>query len=134
MALPVKNLTVEQLAMERADRKAKAAALPAGTAGQRLLRDITMALVKSRELAEDLLLEDRGALTAADAATVRLVAIRRRLVEQQIKYAARTKVACVKGLEFAGHMFEVQQLDVEGLTEDEIKAMKVKVYQTFFIE
>jgi hypothetical protein len=29
MALPVERLTVEQLAMERADRKAKAAALPA---------------------------------------------------------------------------------------------------------
>jgi hypothetical protein len=48
MALPVENLTVEQLA--RADRKAKATALPAGTAGQQLLRDITMALVESREV------------------------------------------------------------------------------------
>jgi hypothetical protein len=54
------------------------------------------------------------------------VGIRRRLVEQQVKYAARMKVACVEGLEFAGRMFEVQHLDVEGLTEDEIKVMKVK--------
>jgi hypothetical protein len=53
-------------------------------------------------LAEDLLLADRAALTAADAATVRLVAIRRRLVEQQIKYATRTKVACVKGFRVRG--------------------------------
>jgi hypothetical protein len=50
MALPVENLTVEQLAMERADRKAKAAAIPSGTPGQRLLRDFTMALVESREV------------------------------------------------------------------------------------
>ena len=50
MALPVENLTIEQLAMERADRKAKAAALPSGTLGQRLLRDFTMALVESREV------------------------------------------------------------------------------------
>jgi hypothetical protein len=50
MALPVENLTIEQLAMERADRKAKAAALPSGTPGQRLLRDFTMALVESREV------------------------------------------------------------------------------------
>jgi hypothetical protein len=76
---------------------------------------------------------DRAALGAADAATVRLVGIRRRFVEQQIKYAARMKVACVKGLEFAGRMFEVQQMDVEGLTEDKIKAMKVKVYYTFLL-
>jgi hypothetical protein len=124
MVLPVENLTVKQLAMERADRKAKAAALPAGTAGQGLLRDITMALVESRVLAEDSLLADRAALTAADAATVRLVGIRRRVIEQQIKYAARMKVTCVKGLEFAGRMFEVQLPDVEGLTEDEIKIMK----------
>jgi hypothetical protein len=82
---------------------------------------------KLLQLAEDSLLADKAALTAADAATVRLVGIRRRLVEQQIKYAARMKVACVKGLEFtrAGRMFEVQQLGVEGLMEDEIKVMKV---------
>jgi hypothetical protein len=79
------------------------------------------------QLAEELLLADRAALGAADAATVRLVGIRRRLVERQIKYAARAKVACVKGLEFAGRMFEVQQVDVEGLTEDEIRAMKAQV-------
>jgi hypothetical protein len=50
MALPVERLTMEQLAVERADRKAKAAALPASTAGQQLLRDVTKALVESREV------------------------------------------------------------------------------------
>jgi hypothetical protein len=34
------------------------------------------------------------------------------------------KVACLEGLEFAGRMFEVQHL-VGGLTEDEIRVMKV---------
>jgi hypothetical protein len=36
--------------MERAKRKAKAALLPASTAEQRLLRDMTMELVESREV------------------------------------------------------------------------------------
>jgi hypothetical protein len=49
MALPVERLSMEQLTMERAERKAKAALLPASTAGQRLLRDVTMALVENRE-------------------------------------------------------------------------------------
>jgi hypothetical protein len=80
------------------------------------------------QLAEELLLADRAARGAVDAATVCLVGIRRRLVEQQIKYAARAKVACVKGLDFAGKMFEVQQVDMEGLTEDEIRAMKVRKF------
>jgi hypothetical protein len=93
MALPVERLTVEQLVMERADRKAKAATLTASTAGQRLLRDVTMALVESREMAEDILLADRAALAAEDAATVRVVGIKRRLVEQQVKYATRMQGA-----------------------------------------
>jgi hypothetical protein len=50
MALLVERLSVQKLAMERAERKAKAALLPASTAGQRLLRDVTMALVENREV------------------------------------------------------------------------------------
>jgi hypothetical protein len=77
-------------------------------------------------MAEDLLLAERPALVAGDAATIRLVGIRRRLVEQQVNYAARMRFTCVEGLEFTGRMFEVQHRDVEGLTEDEIKAMKAQ--------
>jgi hypothetical protein len=39
---------------------------------------------------------------------------------------ARVKVACLEGLEFAGKMFEVRQMDVEGLSEEEIKVMEVQ--------
>jgi hypothetical protein len=49
MALTVERLSMEQLTMEGAERKAKAALLPASTAGQHLLRDVTMALVENRE-------------------------------------------------------------------------------------
>jgi hypothetical protein len=50
MALNIERLSVEQLAMERSQTKAKAALLPASTVGQRLLRDMTMALVESRKV------------------------------------------------------------------------------------
>jgi hypothetical protein len=55
-------------------------------------------------MAEDILLADRRALAAEEAATMRVVGIKRRLVEQQVNYAARMKVACLEGLEFAGRM------------------------------
>jgi hypothetical protein len=42
--------TAEELMGERAERKAKAAAMPAGTPGQRLLRDTTLALIEAREV------------------------------------------------------------------------------------
>jgi hypothetical protein len=50
MALPVERLTAEELMGERAERKAKAAAMPASTPGQRLLRDTTLALIEAREV------------------------------------------------------------------------------------
>jgi hypothetical protein len=56
-------------------------------------------------MARDILLADRQALAAEDADTMRVVGIKRRLVERQVKYAARMKVACLEGLEFAGRMF-----------------------------
>jgi hypothetical protein len=52
--------------------------------------------------------------------------VKRRLVELQAKYVARVKVACLEGLEFAGKMFEVRQMDVEGLTEEEIKVIEAQ--------
>jgi hypothetical protein len=122
----VERLSVEQLALERAERKVKAALMAASTAGQQLLKDVIMGLVESREIAEDILWADRQALGADDAATMRAVSAKRRLVELQAKYAAKVKVACLEGLEFAGKMLEVRQMDVEGLTEEEIKVMEAQ--------
>jgi hypothetical protein len=48
--MALERLSMEQLAMERDERKAKAALLPTSTAGQCLLRDVTMALVENREV------------------------------------------------------------------------------------
>jgi hypothetical protein len=126
MALPVERLSAEELMGERAERRTKAAMMPAGTPGQRLLRDTALAWIKARELAEDVLLSDRAALTAEDGPTVRVVAAKRKLVELNVKMAARMKVACVEGLEFAGKIFEVQHLDVEGLTEEEVKVLRAQ--------
>jgi hypothetical protein len=50
MALPVERLTAEELMGERAERKAKAAAMPASTPGQRLLRETTLGLIEAREV------------------------------------------------------------------------------------
>jgi hypothetical protein len=72
------------------------------------------------------LLSDRPALAAEDAATMRVVAAKRKLVDVNVRMAARMKVACMEGLEFAGRMFTVQQMDVEGLMEDEIRVLKVQ--------
>jgi hypothetical protein len=71
------------------------------------------------------LLSDRPALAAEDAATMRVVAAKRKLVEFNVKMAARMKVACLEGLDFAGKLFAVQTMDVEGLTEEEARALKV---------
>jgi hypothetical protein len=72
------------------------------------------------------LLSDRPALAAEDAATMRVVAAKRKLVEVNVKMAARMKVACLEGLDFAGKLFAVQTMDVEGLTEEEARALKVR--------
>jgi hypothetical protein len=50
MALPVERLTAEELMDERAERKAKAAAMPASTPGQRLLRETILGLIEAREV------------------------------------------------------------------------------------
>jgi hypothetical protein len=75
------------------------------------------------------LLSDRPALAAEDAATMRVVAAKRKLVEVNVRMAARMKVACVEGLDFAGKMFAVQTMDVEGLTEEEVRALKVRKFK-----
>ena len=75
-----------------------------------------------------MLLSDRPALAAEDAATMRVVATKRRLVEFHVKMAARMKVACMEGLDFAGKLFAVQSMDVEGLTEEEARALKVRKF------
>jgi hypothetical protein len=54
---------------------------------------------------------------------MRVVAAKRKL---NVRMAARMKVACMEGLEFAGRMFAVQTMDVEGLTEEEVRALKVR--------
>jgi hypothetical protein len=54
------------------------------------------------------------------------VAAKRKLVEVNVKMAARMKVACLEGLDFAGKLFAVQTMDVEGLTEEEARALKVR--------
>jgi hypothetical protein len=84
-ALPVERLSVEQLAMERAERKVKAALMQASIPGQRLLKEVIMGLVESREIKEDILLVDRQALGADDAATMQVVSVKRRLVELQVQ-------------------------------------------------
>jgi hypothetical protein len=72
------------------------------------------------------LLSDRPALVAEDAATMQVVGDKRKLVEVNVKMAARMKVACMEGLDFAGKLFAVQTMDVEGLTEEEVRALKVR--------
>jgi hypothetical protein len=47
MALPVERLAAEEI---MAERKAKAAAMPASTPGQRLLRETTLGLIEAREV------------------------------------------------------------------------------------
>jgi hypothetical protein len=72
------------------------------------------------------LLSDRPALVAEDAATMQVVGDKRKLVEVNMKMAARMKVACMEGLDFAGKLFAVQTMDVEWLTEEEVRALKVR--------
>jgi hypothetical protein len=50
MALPVERLMAEELMGERAERRAKAAMMPASMPGQRLLRDTTLALIEATEV------------------------------------------------------------------------------------
>jgi hypothetical protein len=47
-------------------------------------------------MAEDVLLSDRAALAAEDGPTMRLVGLKRRSVELNIKMASRMQVACVR--------------------------------------
>jgi hypothetical protein len=72
------------------------------------------------------LISYRAALAAEDAPTMRVVAAKRKLVDVNVRMAARMKVVCTEGLKFMGRMFVVQQMDVEGLTEDEVRALKVR--------
>jgi hypothetical protein len=55
MALPVQRMAAEEIIAERAERKAKAAAMPANTPGQRLLREATLGLIEAREVSQSII-------------------------------------------------------------------------------
>jgi hypothetical protein len=54
MALPVERMAAEEIMAERAERKAKAAMMPASTPGQRLLREATLGLIEAREVSQSI--------------------------------------------------------------------------------
>jgi hypothetical protein len=51
------------------------------------------------------------------------VAARRRLVETATRLSGRLQMAVREGVELAAKMFQPQLLQVEGITEDEIKLL-----------
>jgi hypothetical protein len=53
------------------------------------------------------------------------VAAKRRLVETATKISGRLQMAVREGLELAAKMFQPQLSHVEGITEEEIKRLKV---------
>jgi hypothetical protein len=55
------------------------------------------------------------------------VAARRRLVETATRLSGRLQMAVREGVELAARMFQPQLPQVEGITEDEIKLLKVLV-------
>jgi hypothetical protein len=55
MALPVERMAAEEIMAERAERKAKAATMPASTPGQRLLREATLGLIEAREVSQSII-------------------------------------------------------------------------------
>jgi hypothetical protein len=94
--------------------------------GQAFLKDVVAAVTEMRELAEDVLLADRAALASEDPAVVRVVAAKRKVVELAVKYAGRLQIATRDGLELAERWFQPQEAAVEGLSEEELRIIRVR--------
>jgi uncharacterized protein YciI len=92
------------------------------------LKDVVAAVTEIRELGEDILLADRAALASEDPAVVRVVQAKRRVVEIAIKYAGRLQIATRDGLERAEKWFQPQEAAVEGLSEEELRIIRVSFY------
>jgi hypothetical protein len=96
--------------------------------GQSFLKDVVAAVTEIRELGEDVLLADRAALASEDPAVVRVVQAKRRVVEIAVKYAGRLQIPARDGLELAEKWFQPQEAAVEGLSEEELRIIRVRFY------
>jgi hypothetical protein len=75
---------------------------------------------------QDILLEDRAALASEDAEVARKVTVRRRAVEETTRVAGRLQVALTEGVEIVARMLQPQLQRVEGISEEEMKMIKVR--------
>jgi hypothetical protein len=89
---------------------------------------VVAAVTEMRELAEDVLLADRAALASEDPAVVRVVAAKRRVVELAVKYVGRLQIATRDGLELAERCFQPHEAAVEGLSEEELRIIRVRFW------
>jgi hypothetical protein len=76
------------------------------------------------------LLEDRAALVSEDVEVQRKVSLRRRAVEEATRVTGRLQVALTEGMDIAARMLQPQLQKVEGISDEEMKRIKVSETNT----
>ena len=124
MALQYETLNAEQRLAERVTRKQWLDELPRSRDVQGFFKEVTANLAEAKELIEDSLTVDPGAVTAAlDGPALRSVTARRRAAEIVSKQITRLRVVTMDGVGCAIKIFAPQANFAE-LTEEEAKALR----------
>ena len=123
MAQPVETMAAEDLQKEREGRRNWLATVMATNAEQVFAKNMVESLFELRELAEDNLLANPAG-AAPDAAALRALTARRRLVELATKNANRMQVAARDGFQLAAKVFGGQPDNYMGLSADEMAAIR----------